>query len=117
MKAEHIEGLWREFRFPEGYAPRSVRYGMDGNYDVVCYLAERERMQTNNEWTIKKRLMEDSMKKAGVTEETIVQALKEVDSPDNERIPKIFRENPDRAAECAPLPSSEGMASPGVPAE
>jgi hypothetical protein len=112
IPAGHIETFWREFRFPEGFAPHSVRFGMDGNYDFECFLAERERLQTNNEWTLKKRLMQDSMLKAGVTEETIIQALKEVDRPDNERIQKIFRQNPDRAVQCAPLPASEGMATP-----
>merc|ERR1712013_42056 len=112
VPAGHIEGLWRDFRFPEGYAPRSVRHQED--FSMECYLGERERLQTINEWTIKKRLMQDTMWKAGVSEETIQMVLAEVDLPSNPRVPQIFKDNPFRAKECAPL--GEGMASPKLAA-
>merc|ERR1712087_890545 len=108
VPAGHIEGLWRDFRFPEGYAPRSVRHG--DAFDPECYMDERERLQTINEWTIKKILMRDNMEKAGVSEETIAKALADVDLPTNPRVPEPFKLNPFRAASCAPL--GEGMASP-----
>ncbi len=41
--ASNIEGLWRFFRFPEGYAPRSVRFG--DAFDPIEY--ERFRQENN----------------------------------------------------------------------
>lgn len=34
--AEDIRVLWTEFRFPDGYAPRSVRFGLD-SFDIAAY--------------------------------------------------------------------------------
>merc|ERR1712071_69793 len=33
---EDIRVLWTEFRFPDGYAPRSVRFGLD-SFDIAAY--------------------------------------------------------------------------------
>ncbi len=48
----HIEGLWREFRFPDGYAPRSVRYGDE--FDIGHYVDQFVIFQDNNRETAKK---------------------------------------------------------------
>ena len=41
-----IEGLWRDFRFPEGFAPRSVRFGDD--FDPVEYMRVQSEFMVRN---------------------------------------------------------------------
>ncbi len=41
-----IEGLWRDFRFPEGFAPRSVRFG--DAFDPVEYMRVQSGFMAKN---------------------------------------------------------------------
>ncbi len=59
--ASSIEGLWREFRFPEGFAPRSVRFG--DAFDPVHYQDAFSEFMEANEKDIKKAIEEEMERK------------------------------------------------------
>ena len=46
LSTETIETFWREFRFPDDFAPRSVRFGDD--FDVTAFNAVRQAWQDSN---------------------------------------------------------------------
>jgi len=46
LSTDIIETFWREFRFPEGFAPRSVRFG--DAFDVTAFNEARQAWQTAN---------------------------------------------------------------------
>jgi len=46
LSTDTIENFWREFRFPEGFAPRSVRFGDD--FDVAAFNQVRADWQAAN---------------------------------------------------------------------
>ena len=45
----NIERLWREFRFPDGYAPRSVRFG--NAFNVAEYQHAQRKFAERNKDT------------------------------------------------------------------
>mmetsp|Transcript_3900 Transcript_3900/g.7428 ORF Transcript_3900/g.7428 Transcript_3900/m.7428 type:complete len:392 (-) Transcript_3900:209-1384(-) len=46
LSTDTIETFWRQFRFPEGFAPRSVRFG--AAFDVTAFNEARQAWQTAN---------------------------------------------------------------------
>jgi len=109
VDANHIRGLWEQFRFPEGYAPRSVRH--QNAFSMECYLGERERFQTINEWTIKRRLMLNNMEKAGVSKASRDMILAETFLETNSAVVQELKDCPNRARLCPPLAGTEREAS------
>ena len=61
--ADDIESWWREFRLPDDYAPRSIRFGSE--FDPVFYQEVRQGIQDHNFELVEEHFHEGVLEAAG----------------------------------------------------